>query len=126
MPATRALVASQTGRVHAALGDKHQAEQYLGVAGELLADGLADHVPEWANYFDTVEHAGPLPTACMLIVRRLRPMVRAISFPPMPSAWRRRISASSSSVTGSYWLGLVTSQDVPWPGRSGGDGRARQ
>ncbi|MFM9631018.1 MULTISPECIES: hypothetical protein [Streptomyces] len=37
LPATRALVASQTGRVHAALGDD---------------------VPEWVSYFDAAEHAG--------------------------------------------------------------------
>ncbi|WP_406730025.1 Tat pathway signal protein [Streptomyces sp. NBC_01794] len=58
MPATRALVASQTGRVHAALGDERQAEQHLGDADELLADGLGDDVPEWVAYFDGAEHAG--------------------------------------------------------------------
>ncbi|WP_434600109.1 Tat pathway signal protein [Streptomyces sp. A5-4] len=58
MPATRALVASQTGRVHAALGDEHQADRHLGAADELLADGLGDDVPEWVGYFDAAEHAG--------------------------------------------------------------------
>ncbi|MEV8547952.1 Tat pathway signal protein [Streptomyces sp. NPDC051572] len=58
MPATRALVASQTGRVHAALGDGHQADAHLGAADELLADGLGNDVPEWVSYFDAAEHAG--------------------------------------------------------------------
>ncbi|AOR29743.1 Tat pathway signal protein [Streptomyces fodineus] len=57
MPATRALVASQTGRVHAALGDEHRAEQHLGAADELVAHGLGD-APEWVAYFDAAEHAG--------------------------------------------------------------------
>lgn len=58
MPATKALVASQTGRVHAALGDTRQAERHLGAADELLADGLGDNVPVWVAYFDAAEHAG--------------------------------------------------------------------
>ncbi|MFD8002978.1 Tat pathway signal protein [Streptomyces mirabilis] len=58
LPATRALVASQTGRVHAALGDEHQAERHLDQADGLLADGLGDEVPEWVGYFDAAEHAG--------------------------------------------------------------------
>ncbi|MFJ1595354.1 Tat pathway signal protein [Streptomyces sp. NPDC088261] len=58
MPATRALVASQTGRVHAALGDEYLADTHLGNADELLADGLGDHVPEWVTYFDAAEHEG--------------------------------------------------------------------
>ncbi|GAB2967458.1 hypothetical protein GCM10023080_032600 [Streptomyces pseudoechinosporeus] len=58
MPATRALVASQTGRVHAALGDERQADRHLGDADDLLADGLGDDVPEWVAYFDAAEHAG--------------------------------------------------------------------
>lgn len=58
MPATKALVASQTGRVHAALGDQRQAETHLGAADELLAEGLGDDVPEWVSYFDAAEHAG--------------------------------------------------------------------
>ncbi|MEU5193652.1 Tat pathway signal protein [Streptomyces scabiei] len=57
MPATKALVASQTGRVHAALGDARNADQHLARADELLADGL-DNVPEWVAYFDPAEHAG--------------------------------------------------------------------
>jgi len=56
-PAVKALVASQTGRVHAALGNERQAEEHLGAADELLADGLGD-VPEWMSYFDAAEHAG--------------------------------------------------------------------
>ncbi|MEU3278841.1 Tat pathway signal protein [Streptomyces antibioticus] len=58
MPATRALVASQTGRVHAALGDERQAATHLGAADELLAEGLGDDIPEWVSYFDAAEHAG--------------------------------------------------------------------
>lgn len=58
MPATRALVASQTGRVHAALGDEQQAERHLDQADGLLADGLGTGVPEWVSYFDAAEHAG--------------------------------------------------------------------
>ncbi|MFF4716549.1 Tat pathway signal protein [Streptomyces eurythermus] len=57
LPAVKALVASQTGRVHAALGDEQSAEEYLGAADELVADGLGD-VPEWVAYFDAAEHAG--------------------------------------------------------------------
>ncbi|MET7695146.1 Tat pathway signal protein [Streptomyces sp. NPDC005483] len=57
MPATKALVASQTGRVHAALGDARKADQHLVQADQLLADGL-DDVPEWVAYFDPAEHAG--------------------------------------------------------------------
>ncbi|MDT3728377.1 hypothetical protein ROS62_27255 [Streptomyces sp. DSM 41972] len=58
MPATKALVASQTGRVHAALGDERAADRHLGVADELLADGLGTDAPEWVAYFDAAEHAG--------------------------------------------------------------------
>ncbi|MDQ0775461.1 tetratricopeptide (TPR) repeat protein [Streptomyces aurantiacus] len=57
-PAVRALVASQTGRVHAALGNERQAEQHLGDADELLANGFGDDVFEWVAYFDAAEHAG--------------------------------------------------------------------
>ncbi|GAA2327924.1 Tat pathway signal protein [Streptomyces violaceusniger] len=56
-PAAKALVASQTGRVHAALGDEHLAESHLGTADDLLADGLGE-VPTWVAYFDAAEHAG--------------------------------------------------------------------
>lgn len=58
MPVTKALVASQTGRVHAALGDERQAETHLGAADELLANGLGGPVPGWVAYFDAAEHAG--------------------------------------------------------------------
>ncbi|RKN46839.1 Tat pathway signal protein [Streptomyces hoynatensis] len=58
LPATKALVASQTGRVHAALGDERAADRHLGDADELLADGLGDDIPEWVAYFDAAEHSG--------------------------------------------------------------------
>ncbi|MFJ6705697.1 MULTISPECIES: Tat pathway signal protein [unclassified Streptomyces] len=58
LPATRALVASQTGRVHAALGDEQSAERQFGAADELVAAGLGDDVPQWVAYFDAAEHAG--------------------------------------------------------------------
>ncbi|MFF8322914.1 Tat pathway signal protein [Streptomyces bobili] len=57
IPAARALVASQTGRVHAALGDEQGAERHLGAADELVEGGL-DDVPAWVDYFDAAEHAG--------------------------------------------------------------------
>ncbi|OEJ61103.1 Tat pathway signal protein [Streptomyces agglomeratus] len=57
-PTVKALVASQTGRVQAALGDERQADRHLGQADELLADGPSDEVPEWVAYFDAAEHAG--------------------------------------------------------------------
>ncbi|MET8682458.1 Tat pathway signal protein [Streptomyces sp. NPDC004647] len=58
MPAVKALVSSQTGRVHAALGDERQAAKHLGAADELVAGGLGDDIPEWVSYFDAAEHAG--------------------------------------------------------------------
>ncbi|MEW2614155.1 hypothetical protein AB0937_28990 [Streptomyces sp. NPDC047880] len=58
LPATRALVSSQTGRVHAALGDEQGAERHLAAADELVAGGLGDDVPQWVAYFDAAEHAG--------------------------------------------------------------------
>jgi hypothetical protein len=67
MPAVRALVASQTGRVHAALGNTRQTERHLGAADGLLADGLGDENPEWVAYFDAAEHAG----ACAVSARDL-------------------------------------------------------
>ncbi|MDG9728373.1 Tat pathway signal protein [Streptomyces sp. DH41] len=57
LPSTKALVASQTGRVHAALGNRHESEQHLTQADQLLADGLV-HTPDWVAYFDPAEHAG--------------------------------------------------------------------
>ncbi|MEV6653914.1 Tat pathway signal protein [Streptomyces sp. NPDC051219] len=57
-PALKALVASQTGRVHAALGQEQQADAHLGRADELVAAGLGNDVPEWVAYFDAAEHAG--------------------------------------------------------------------
>lgn len=47
MPTTKALIASQTGRVHAALGDGQQADRHLAQADELLADGLDDVPSGW-------------------------------------------------------------------------------
>jgi tetratricopeptide (TPR) repeat protein len=57
-PVVKALVASQTGRVHAALGDERGADRHLGQADELVAAGLGDDVPQWVAYFDAAEHAG--------------------------------------------------------------------
>ncbi|GAA2353127.1 Tat pathway signal protein [Streptomyces cuspidosporus] len=56
-PAVKALVASQTGRVHAALGDEDEAEMHLSAADDLLADSLGE-VPAWLAYFDAAEHTG--------------------------------------------------------------------
>ncbi|WP_240351047.1 DUF6087 family protein [Streptomyces olivoreticuli] len=61
LPATRALVASQTGRVHAALGDERSAERHLGAADDLVADGLGD-APDWVAYFDAA--TSPMPSPC--------------------------------------------------------------
>ncbi|MGX1545154.1 hypothetical protein [Streptomyces adustus] len=58
MRPVKALVASQTGRMHAALGDERQAERRPGDADELVADGLGEDLPEWVAYFDAAEHAG--------------------------------------------------------------------
>ncbi|GLV77888.1 hypothetical protein Shyhy02_58880 [Streptomyces hygroscopicus subsp. hygroscopicus] len=41
-PAAKALVASQTGRVHAALGDEHLAESHLGTADDLSTRAAYD------------------------------------------------------------------------------------
>jgi len=54
----RALVHSQTGRVHAALGHPAQADRHLDQADELLAQADAEEVPGWLAYFDGAEHAG--------------------------------------------------------------------
>ncbi|WP_324797281.1 Tat pathway signal protein [Streptomyces cyaneofuscatus] len=72
LPATRALVASQTGRVHAALGDEQSAERHLGAADALVADGLGD-VPEWVAYFDAAEHAGARAVSARDLARIGRP-----------------------------------------------------
>ncbi|RLV69461.1 hypothetical protein STAN_4989 [Streptomyces sp. CBMAI 2042] len=72
LPATRALVASQTGRVHATLGDEQSAERHLGAADALVADGLGD-VPEWVAYFDAAEHAGARAVSARDLARIGRP-----------------------------------------------------
>lgn len=53
----QALIQSQTGRVHAALGDPDQSARHLDHAEELLAQATAP-APSWVSYFDTAEHAG--------------------------------------------------------------------
>lgn len=53
----QALVQSQTGRVHAALGEPKQAARHLDHADELLAQTTAP-APSWVAYFDAAEHAG--------------------------------------------------------------------
>ncbi|MFE9606948.1 Tat pathway signal protein [Streptomyces sp. NPDC006012] len=75
-PAARALVASQTGRVLAALGDEHQAETHLGTADDLLADGLGE-VPTWVAYFDAAEHAGARAVSARDLAALGRPHGRA-------------------------------------------------
>ncbi|MGW3953332.1 hypothetical protein ACWEKM_21005 [Streptomyces sp. NPDC004752] len=77
MPAVKALVASQTGRVHAALGNERQAEQHLGDADELMADGLGEDVPEWVAYFDAAEHAGARAVSARDLAGLGRPRKRA-------------------------------------------------
>lgn len=53
----QALVQSQTGRVHAALGEPKQAARHLDHADELLTQTTAP-APSWVAYFDAAEHAG--------------------------------------------------------------------
>ncbi|MER5602354.1 Tat pathway signal protein [Streptomyces sp. NPDC002265] len=77
MPAVKALVASQTGRVHAALGNERQAERCLGDADELVADGLGEDVPEWVAYFDAAEHAGARAVSARDLAGLGRPRKRA-------------------------------------------------
>ncbi|NUK21678.1 Tat pathway signal protein [Streptomyces lunaelactis] len=80
LPATRALVASQTGRVHAALGDERQAECHLGAADELVADGLGEDVPEWVAYFDAAEHAGARAVSARDLTGIGRPRAASVHF----------------------------------------------
>lgn len=54
--AVQALVHSQTGRVHAGLGQVDEAARHLDHADELLAQ--AADSPAWVAYFDAAEHAG--------------------------------------------------------------------
>ncbi|MFB9627100.1 hypothetical protein [Nonomuraea helvata] len=54
--AVQALVHSQTGRVHAGLGQPADAARHLDHADELLAQ--AADKPAWVAYFDAAEHAG--------------------------------------------------------------------
>ena len=56
-PRVRALVLSQTGRVHAALGQPEQAEAHLERADAVLAEATGP-APAWVAYFDAAEHAG--------------------------------------------------------------------
>nr|BAJ19036.1 hypothetical protein [Streptomyces sp. SANK 62799] len=89
MPATRALVASQTGRVHAALGDERNAERQLGTADELLADGLGD-VPGWVAYFDAAEHAGAHAVSARDLAATKRPRRPASTHFTQALALRKR------------------------------------
>lgn len=76
-PAVKALVASQTGRVHAALGDHQSADRHLGDADVLLADGLGGEVPAWVAYFDAAEHAGARAVAARDLAAQDRPTTPA-------------------------------------------------
>ncbi|OKJ92675.1 Tat pathway signal protein [Streptomyces sp. CB03234] len=80
LPATRALVASQTGRVHSALGNERDAERHLGAADELVADGLGDDVPEWVAYFDAAEHAGARAVSARDLTGIGRPRAASVHF----------------------------------------------
>ncbi|WP_030237495.1 hypothetical protein [Streptomyces sp. NRRL S-350] len=57
-PLVRALIQSQTGRVHAALGNPRQSARHLDHADQLLADAASTPAPAWLAYFDGAEHAG--------------------------------------------------------------------
>ncbi|MFJ3446123.1 Tat pathway signal protein [Streptomyces sp. NPDC086081] len=80
LPATRALIASQTGRVRAALGDERGAERHLAAADELVADGLGDEVPEWVAYFDAAEHAGARAVSARDLTGTGRPRTASVHF----------------------------------------------
>ncbi|WP_328733842.1 hypothetical protein [Streptomyces bobili] len=56
---------------------RRQAEQHLGDADELLADGLGQDVPGWVAYFDVVEHAGPRAVSARDLAELGRPRKRA-------------------------------------------------
>jgi hypothetical protein len=77
LPAVKALVASQTGRVRAALGDERQADVHLGRADELVATGLGNEVPEWVAYFDAAEHAGARAVSARDLAGLGRPRTQA-------------------------------------------------
>jgi hypothetical protein len=80
LPATRALVASQTGRVHAALGNERDAERHHSAADELVADGLGDDVPDWVAYFDAAEHAGARAVSARDLTGIGRPRAASVHF----------------------------------------------
>ncbi|WP_254392448.1 Tat pathway signal protein [Streptomyces buecherae] len=75
LSAVKALVASQSGRVHAALGDEHLATRHLDQADGILAEGLgeAGEVPSWVAYFDAAEHAGAKAVSARDLAERGRP-----------------------------------------------------
>jgi hypothetical protein len=81
LPATKALVASQTGRVHAALGDER------GAADELVHGDLGD-VPAWVTYFDAAEHVGARAVSARDLTNLGRPH-RASSHFTDALAWRK-------------------------------------
>lgn len=76
-PTVKALVASQTGRVHAALGDHQAADRHLGTADELLADGSNQQAPAWVAYFDAAEHAGARAVAARDLAAQKQPTTAA-------------------------------------------------
>ncbi|MFE9687846.1 hypothetical protein [Streptomyces sp. NPDC006285] len=79
LPATRAPVSSQTGRVHAALGDERAAHRHLGIADELLTNDLGD-VPPWVDYFDAAEHAGTRTLSARDLTQPGRPQAASTHF----------------------------------------------
>ncbi|MFE9424124.1 Tat pathway signal protein [Kitasatospora sp. NPDC006697] len=66
----QALVASQTGRVHAALGHSDESARHLDRADELLATATTEPAPAWAAYFDSAEHSGARAVGARDLIHR--------------------------------------------------------
>ncbi|MGR6998316.1 hypothetical protein ACU686_09825 [Yinghuangia aomiensis] len=76
-PTVKALVASQTGRVQAALGDHRAADRNLGSADDLIAGGGEHPAPAWVAYFDAAEHAGARAVAARDLAAQKQPTTPA-------------------------------------------------